>query len=156
MWESASTGLQDSSGVSAPKISSDQRRNRFGGFWFQAHIDTKSGGGMFELIKKRLSHTEAYPHLLSALQHLLLMPCKTSPCRRRSPRAASRQGPPLAKGRLSPAVSFPPADQHSRTMLQHWVLLDRMVQQLVLQNNKGEDPDVAPLEDFNVKSIVNK
>ncbi|XP_024140275.1 disheveled-associated activator of morphogenesis 1 isoform X2 [Oryzias melastigma] len=86
-----------------------------------AHIDTKSGGGMFELIKKRLSHTEAYPHLLSALQHLLLMPY-----------------------------------QHSRTMLQHWVLLDRMVQQLVLQNNKGEDPDVAPLEDFNVKSIVNK
>ncbi|RVE57660.1 hypothetical protein OJAV_G00218690 [Oryzias javanicus] len=86
-----------------------------------AHIDTKSGSQMFELMKKRLSHTEAYPHLLSALQHLLLMPY-----------------------------------QHGRTTLQHWVLLDRMVQQLVLQNNKGEDPDVAPLEDFNVKSIVNK
>lgn len=34
---------------------------------------------MFELIKKRLSHTEAYPHLLSALQHCLLMPCEAPP-----------------------------------------------------------------------------
>ncbi|XP_004082105.1 disheveled-associated activator of morphogenesis 1 [Oryzias latipes] len=83
------------------------------------HIDTKSGSQMFELIKKRLSHTEAYPHLLSALQHCLLMPY-----------------------------------QQSRTMLQHWVLLDRMVQQLVLQTNKGADPDVAPLQDFNVRTIV--
>lgn len=39
-------------------------------------------------------------------------------------------------------------------MVQYWVLLDRIVQQLVLQTDKGENPDVAPLEDFNVKNIV--
>ncbi|XP_029317093.1 disheveled-associated activator of morphogenesis 1 [Cottoperca gobio] len=83
------------------------------------HIETKSASQMFELIKRSLSHTEAYPHLLSALQHCLMMPYK-----------------------------------QSSTTLQYWVLLDRIVQQLVLQTDKGEDPDVAPLEDFNVKNIV--
>lgn len=43
----------------------------------QVHIETKSASQMFELIKKNLTHTEAYPHLLSALQHCLMMPCKT-------------------------------------------------------------------------------
>ncbi|XP_062253668.1 disheveled-associated activator of morphogenesis 1 isoform X1 [Platichthys flesus] len=83
------------------------------------HIETKSASQMFELIKKNLNHTEAYPHLLSALQHCLMMPYK-----------------------------------QNTTTLQYWVLLDRIVQQLVLQTDKGENPDVAPLEDFNVKNIV--
>ncbi|XP_077415026.1 disheveled-associated activator of morphogenesis 1-like isoform X2 [Vanacampus margaritifer] len=83
------------------------------------HIETKSASQMFELIRKHLSHTEAYPHLLSALQHCLMMPFK-----------------------------------QNNTMIQYWVLLDRIVQQLVLQTEKGENPDVAPLEDFNVKNIV--
>ncbi|KAM9355334.1 disheveled-associated activator of morphogenesis 1-like [Pholidichthys leucotaenia] len=83
------------------------------------HIETKSASGMFELIRKKLSHTEAYPHLLSALQHCLMMPYKPS-----------------------------------NTTVQHWVLLDRIIQQMVLQTDKGEDPDMAPLEDFNVKNIV--
>uniref|UniRef100_A0A8C4NNX9 Disheveled-associated activator of morphogenesis 1 n=1 Tax=Dicentrarchus labrax TaxID=13489 RepID=A0A8C4NNX9_DICLA len=83
------------------------------------HIETKSASQMFELIKMKLSHTEAYPHLLSALQHCLMMPYK-----------------------------------QSSTTRQYWVLLDRIIQQLVLQTDKGENPDVAPLEDFNVKNIV--
>ncbi|XP_077394267.1 disheveled-associated activator of morphogenesis 1-like isoform X2 [Festucalex cinctus] len=83
------------------------------------HIETRSASQMFELIRKHLSHTEAYPHLLSALQHCLMMPFK-----------------------------------QNTTMIQYWVLLDRIVQQLVLQTDKGENPDVAPLEDFNVKNIV--
>ncbi|XP_070835023.1 disheveled-associated activator of morphogenesis 1 isoform X2 [Chaetodon trifascialis] len=83
------------------------------------HIETKSASQMFELIKKKLNHTEAYPHLLSTLQHCLMMPYK-----------------------------------QSSTTLQYWTLLDRIVQQLVLQTDKGENPDVAPLEDFNVKNIV--
>ncbi|XP_041809592.1 disheveled-associated activator of morphogenesis 1 [Chelmon rostratus] len=83
------------------------------------HIETKSASQMFELIKKKLNHTEAYPHLLSTLQHCLMMPYK-----------------------------------QSGATLQYWVLLDRIVQQLVLQTDKGENPDVAPLEDFNVKNIV--
>uniref|UniRef100_A0A8D3DSH1 Disheveled-associated activator of morphogenesis 1-like n=1 Tax=Scophthalmus maximus TaxID=52904 RepID=A0A8D3DSH1_SCOMX len=83
------------------------------------HIETKSASQMFELIKKNLNHTEAYPHLLSALQHCLMIPYKKS-----------------------------------ITTLHYWVLLDRIVQQLVLQTDKGENPDVAPLEDFNVKNIV--
>ncbi|XP_028298343.1 disheveled-associated activator of morphogenesis 1-like [Gouania willdenowi] len=84
------------------------------------HIETKSASHMLEVIKRRLSHTEAYPHLLSVLQHCLMIPYQ------------------------------------SRTSLQYWVLLDRIIQQLVLQTNKGEDPDVAPLEDFNIKSLISK
>uniref|UniRef100_A0A8C6UPK4 Uncharacterized protein n=1 Tax=Neogobius melanostomus TaxID=47308 RepID=A0A8C6UPK4_9GOBI len=83
------------------------------------HIDTKSASGMFETIKKKLSHTELYPHFLSVLQHCLMMPFK--------------QG---------------------STSRQHWVLLDRIIQQIVLQTEKGENLDVAPLEDFNVKNII--
>lgn len=126
----------------------------------QVHIDTKSASQMFELIKKNLNHTEAYPHLLSALQHCLMMPCKT--------------------GSLSACLQFTclfiflfafsdpeqqqffvrlthlhlSADKQKSAALQYWVLLDRIIQQLVLQSDKGENPDVAPLEDFNVKNIV--
>ncbi|KAK7904009.1 hypothetical protein WMY93_016616 [Mugilogobius chulae] len=84
-----------------------------------SHIDTKSANGMFEVLKKKLGHTELYPHFLSALQHCLMMPFK--------PNSTSRQ---------------------------YWVLLDRIIQQIVLQTDKGENPDVAPLEDFNVKNII--
>uniref|UniRef100_A0A3B3ZTB4 Dishevelled associated activator of morphogenesis 1b n=1 Tax=Periophthalmus magnuspinnatus TaxID=409849 RepID=A0A3B3ZTB4_9GOBI len=83
------------------------------------HVDTKNASGMFEVLRKKLSHTELYPHFLSALQHCLMMPLK--------PSSTSRQ---------------------------YWVLLDRIVQQIVLQTEKGENPDVAPLEEFNVKNIV--
>ncbi|XP_047677115.1 disheveled-associated activator of morphogenesis 2 isoform X1 [Tachysurus fulvidraco] len=83
------------------------------------HVDTKSAGQMFELIKKKLSHTEAYPHLLSILHHCLQMPYK---------RGASS--------------------------VQQWQLLDRILQQIVLQDDKGEDPDVSPLDNFNVRNII--
>ncbi|XP_051502157.1 disheveled-associated activator of morphogenesis 2 isoform X2 [Myxocyprinus asiaticus] len=83
------------------------------------HVDTKSAGQMFELIKKKLSQTDAYPNLLSILQHCLQMPYK-----------------------------------HGTGSLQQWQLLDRILQQIVLQDDKGEDPDVSPLDNFNVKNIV--
>ncbi|XP_030051636.1 disheveled-associated activator of morphogenesis 2 isoform X2 [Microcaecilia unicolor] len=83
------------------------------------HIDTKSATQMFELIKKRLKHTEAYPYLLSILQHSLQMPYK-------------RNG----------------------TNFQQWQLLDRILQQIILQDERGEDPDVSPLDNFNVKNII--
>ncbi|KAL4837944.1 hypothetical protein H8958_015971 [Nasalis larvatus] len=38
---------------------------------------------------------------------------------------------------------------------QQWQLLDRILQQIVLQDERGVDPDLAPLENFNVKNIVN-
>uniref|UniRef100_A0A8C6JBC0 Uncharacterized protein n=1 Tax=Melopsittacus undulatus TaxID=13146 RepID=A0A8C6JBC0_MELUD len=83
------------------------------------HIDTKSASQMFELIKKRLKHTDAYPYLLSILQHCLQMPYKKN------------------------AGNF-----------QQWQLLDRILQQIVLQDEQGDDPDIAPLENFNVKNII--
>ncbi|XP_071075754.1 disheveled-associated activator of morphogenesis 2 isoform X2 [Desmodus rotundus] len=84
------------------------------------HIDTKSASQMFELIHRKLKHTEAYPCLLSVLHHCLQMPYK-------------RNG----------------------GYLQQWQLLDRILQQIVLQDERGMDPDMAPLENFNVKNIVN-
>ncbi|XP_076848536.1 disheveled-associated activator of morphogenesis 1-like [Brachyhypopomus gauderio] len=83
------------------------------------HIDTKSATQVFELIRKRINHTEAFPHFLSVLQHCLHMPYK-------------RTG----------------------TTVQYWLLLDRIVQQIILQSDKGDDPDVAPLENFDVKNVV--
>ncbi|XP_030623666.1 disheveled-associated activator of morphogenesis 1 isoform X1 [Chanos chanos] len=85
----------------------------------QVHIDTKSATQVFDLIRKRLNHTDSYPHFISVLQHCLHMPYK-----------------------------------RSGNTVQYWLLLDRIVQQIVLQNDKGHDPDVAPLENFNVKNVV--
>uniref|UniRef100_A0A8D3CMQ2 Disheveled-associated activator of morphogenesis 1 n=1 Tax=Scophthalmus maximus TaxID=52904 RepID=A0A8D3CMQ2_SCOMX len=84
-----------------------------------AHIDTKSATQVFDLIRKKMNHTDAYPHFMSVLHHCLLMPHK-----------------------------------RSGNTVQYWLLLDRIVQQMVLQNDKGHDPDVTPLENFNVKNVV--
>lgn len=46
------------------------------------------------------------------------------------------------------------SDKRSGNTVQYWLLLDRIVQQMVLQNDKGHDPDVTPLENFNVKNVV--
>ncbi|XP_053344836.1 disheveled-associated activator of morphogenesis 1b isoform X1 [Clarias gariepinus] len=83
------------------------------------HVDTKSAGQVFDLIRKKMTHTDAYPHFMSILHHCLLMPYK-----------------------------------RSGNTVQYWLLLDRIVQQMVLQNDKGHDPDVTPLENFNVKNVV--
>ncbi|KAM6915388.1 disheveled-associated activator of morphogenesis 1b isoform 1-T2 [Xenentodon cancila] len=83
------------------------------------HIDTKSATQVFDLIRKKLNHTDVFPHFMSVLHHCLLMPHK-----------------------------------RSGNTVQYWLLLDRIVQQMVLQNDKGHDPDVAPLENFNVKNVV--
>uniref|UniRef100_A0A672PE48 Dishevelled associated activator of morphosis 1 n=1 Tax=Sinocyclocheilus grahami TaxID=75366 RepID=A0A672PE48_SINGR len=83
------------------------------------HIDTKSATQVFDLIRKRINHTDAFPHFMSVLQHCLHMPYK-------------RNG----------------------NTVQYWLLLDRIVQQIVLQNEKGHDPDVAPLENFDVKNVT--
>ncbi|KAM4664630.1 disheveled-associated activator of morphogenesis 1 isoform 2-T3 [Discoglossus pictus] len=83
------------------------------------HIDTKSATQMFELTRKRLTHTESYPHFMSILHHCLQMPYK-----------------------------------RSGNTVHYWLLLDRIVQQMVIQNDKGQDPDTSPLENFNVKNVV--
>ncbi|XP_059212188.1 disheveled-associated activator of morphogenesis 1-like isoform X2 [Centropristis striata] len=83
------------------------------------HIDTKSATQVFDLIRKKINHTDAHPHFMSVLHHCLLMPHK-----------------------------------RSGNTVQYWLLLDRIVQQMVLQNDKGHDPDVTPLENFNVKNVV--
>ncbi|NXJ13409.1 DAAM2 protein, partial [Odontophorus gujanensis] len=83
------------------------------------HIDTKSATQMFELTRKRLTHTEAYPHFMSILHHCLQMPYK-----------------------------------RSGNTVQYWLLLDRIIQQIVIQSDKGQDPDATPLENFNIKNVV--
>ncbi|XP_064556257.1 disheveled-associated activator of morphogenesis 1 [Drosophila montana] len=106
----------------------------------EEHVDTKSAGSMFELLRRKLSHSPAYPHMLSLLQHMLLLPY-TGHC------------------------------------TEHWLLIDRVVQQIVLQvesrpnsdliadpDDPGKqlklatespvhDPDVAPLH-IDVNKLV--
>lgn len=48
-----------------------------------------------------------------------------------------------------------PSDKRNGGYFQQWQLLDRILQQIVLQDERGVDPDLAPLENFNVKNIVN-
>lgn len=40
----------------------------------QVHIDTKSANQVFDLIRKKINHTDAHPHFMSVLHHCLLMP----------------------------------------------------------------------------------
>lgn len=42
----------------------------------QVHIDTKSATQVFDLIRKKMNLTDAYPHFMSVLHHCLLMPRK--------------------------------------------------------------------------------
>ena len=44
--------------------------------FLQYHVDTKSAVAMFDLIKKKLGFSMAYPHFLSILFHFLQLPCK--------------------------------------------------------------------------------
>ncbi|XP_039293436.1 disheveled-associated activator of morphogenesis 1 isoform X3 [Nilaparvata lugens] len=83
----------------------------------QVQVDTKSTTAVFDLLRRKLSHTAAYPHLLSLLNHCLLLPL----------------------------------DYGSQP--QHWLLFDRIVQQIVMQSENGSNPDAAPIE-INVKEIV--
>lgn len=39
-------------------------------------VDCESAIEMFDLIKRKVSYSTAYPHFMSLLQHLLLLPCK--------------------------------------------------------------------------------
>ncbi|XP_064489611.1 disheveled-associated activator of morphogenesis 1-like isoform X2 [Ornithodoros turicata] len=81
-----------------------------------AHVDTKSCTAMVEAIKKKLGLTAAFPHFLSLLQHMLIIPYN--------------KGTPL-----------------------HWLLFDRIVQQIVIQSENGENPDISVI-DINVKNIL--
>ncbi|VVC32460.1 Diaphanous autoregulatory (DAD) domain,Formin, GTPase-binding domain,Armadillo-like helical,Formin, FH3 [Cinara cedri] len=83
----------------------------------QEQVDTQSATSMFDLIRRKLSHSPAYPHFLSLFQHFLLLP--------------------LEYGSLP----------------QHWLLFDRIVQQITLQTDSGTDNDVTPIS-INVKEIV--
>lgn len=104
-------------------------------------IDAESAIEMFDLLKRKLNYSSAFPHFLSLLQHMLLLP-------------------------------FSNANTH------YWLLFDRIVQQIVLQQQnearpsseienffekhmpsensikpKITNPDVAPLE-IDVSKIV--
>nr|XP_053627199.1 uncharacterized protein LOC128684895 isoform X2 [Cherax quadricarinatus]XP_053627200.1 uncharacterized protein LOC128684895 isoform X2 [Cherax quadricarinatus] len=82
----------------------------------EVHVDTKSASSMFRLLQSKLQYSAAYPHFLSLLHHLLLLP--------------NDIGAP-----------------------DHWILFDRILQQLVTQGEDGQDREVALL-DINVNSIV--
>lgn len=82
----------------------------------EVHVDTKSASSMFKLLQGKLQYSAAYPHFLSLLHHLLLLPTD---------------------------IGAP----------DHWILFDRILQQLVTQSEDGQDREIALL-DINVNSIV--
>ncbi|XP_037934330.1 disheveled-associated activator of morphogenesis 1 isoform X2 [Teleopsis dalmanni] len=82
----------------------------------QEHVDTKSATAMFDILRRKLSHSSAYPHLLSLLKHMLLLPY-TGHC------------------------------------TQHWLMFDRIVQQIVLQTQERPHCDIDSDESHNDKRI---
>ncbi|XP_077293023.1 disheveled-associated activator of morphogenesis-like protein isoform X2 [Arctopsyche grandis] len=80
------------------------------------HVDTKSATAMFDIIRRKISHTTAYPHLLSLLEHCLLLPLEYNP--------------------------------HA----QHWLLMDRIIQQIVLQTSVNGANSTSSQENINEKS----
>lgn len=78
-------------------------------------VNSKSAMAMFELLRKKTNHALSFQHLMSILQHLLLMPFGNTSCGQ-------------------------------------WQLIDRIVQQIVLQNKEG-DPDIQ-MGEFDVKKLV--
>lgn len=80
----------------------------------QEHVDTKSATAMFDLLRRKLSHSSGYPHLLSLLQHMLLLPAT---------------GPNT----------------------EHWLMFDRVVQQIVLQTEERPVSELEPADAAAVK-----
>lgn len=74
-------------------------------------IDAESAISMFDLLKRKLNYSPAYPHFLSLLQHMLLLP-------------------------------FTGSNTH------HWVLLDRILQQIVLQQSEQSTRPSSDIENF--------
>ncbi|XP_076441930.1 disheveled-associated activator of morphogenesis 1-like isoform X2 [Babylonia areolata] len=83
-----------------------------------AHVDSKSASAMFEVLRKKLSLTAAYPHFLSILYHFLLLPYGKS------------------------------------DIYGVWALVDKIIQQVIMQQKNGKDPDGAPLQEISLKHIV--
>lgn len=115
---------------------------------------------MFELTRKRLTHTEAYPHFMSILHHCLQMPCEYGVGSKNTHFQGLHSTTPLSRGdnhipaaSLSLSPSSRP-DKRSGNTVQYWLLLDRIIQQIVIQSDKGQDPDATPLENFNIKNVV--
>lgn len=74
-------------------------------------IDAESAIEMFDLLKRKLNYSPAYPHFMSLLQHMLLLP-------------------------------FTGANTH------HWILFDRILQQIVLQQSEGTTRPSSDIENF--------
>ena len=47
-------------------------------FILKPYIDLRSATCMFDVLRRKLSTTSAYPHLLSVLHHMLLVPSELS------------------------------------------------------------------------------
>lgn len=117
-------------------------------------VDAESSIEMFDLLRRKLSYSAAYPHFMSLMQHMLLLPCKYKI---------------LEIFKANNSIYFLKTVTGSNP--HHWLLFDRVVQQLVLQTeerptsdiesffdkhmggSKTIDPDIAPL-DIDVNKIV--
>eukprot|EP00118_Oscarella_pearsei_P026097 m.309383 g.309383 ORF g.309383 m.309383 type:complete len:1090 (+) comp46287_c0_seq1:120-3389(+) len=81
------------------------------------HIDVSSASSMLDVLKRKLTYTASYPHLLSLLQHCIAIPVE--------------------------------GDYRAY----RWQLVDKLVQQVVLQQEGAYDPDAEPLK-IDVHDIV--
>ena len=106
----------------------------------QSRIDSRSANAMFDILRKKLNFSASYSRLQSILFHLLQMPCQSAVPRKHCFRLTFVSLPVYFL-----AVGNGPASLR-------WDLVDRIIQQIVLQNKDG-DCDVAPL-DVDVKKIT--
>ncbi len=112
------------------------------------NIETNSLSSMMNLLQRKTAHTLAYSHLLSIVYHCLLLPRKSHThslyCTLRAWKYSC-----IATDSISLCAVDDPL------YAKYWHLIDRLVQQVVLQQQHGVDPDHAPVP-IDVDNLVQK
>lgn len=107
--------------------------------FLQIQVDSRNLKSMIDLLHRKTIHTVAHSNLLSIVYHCLLLPS--------APVTPSHTVHYLIFSLSSPV--------HDPLYSKYWHLMDRLVQQVVLQQRKGIDPDSAPVS-INVDELVQR
>jgi len=152
---------------------------------------------MLDVLKQKIGHTPSYVHLLSIMQHLLLLPGKHFNFQPHLPKDVTtlellsvHSNKSLTKNTFWLKIkrkflpsSFLQSQDYSlfitikhcsmhwtyfvclfvclygvvdaKRGLNYWRIVDRIIQEISLQQNDGTDPDLAPI-DIHVKHIIEK
>lgn len=116
-------------------------------------VDYTNVQNMASLLQRKTAYTPGYVHFVSVLYHCLLLPGTTlhhscNICQSRSSISSTIH---LFAQSFIQFVSLVGDSNYDK----YWRLIDRIVQQTVIQQDHGVDPDVTPIS-INVQKLVLK